>query len=206
MDRDRPGYLYHRLVVGYHGCDRATAERVLIDGEHLRPSSNRFDWLGEGIYFWEHGHRRAAEFARWKKGRGDIEEPFVLGAYIHLGRCFDLTDTWATSQLGAYYDVLRDNLERSDEPMPENRAAGPGDFDLVLRDLDCAVLNLALKTFDDEVQDYALYFQTVRGVFVEGEPVYEGARIQAKTHVQIAVRDTTCILGYFRPAGGYTAE
>jgi hypothetical protein len=41
MDRDRPGYLYHRLIVGYHGCDRATAEGVLLGGESLRKSSNR---------------------------------------------------------------------------------------------------------------------------------------------------------------------
>ncbi len=50
------------------------------------------------------------------------------------------------------------------------------------------------------------YFQTVRGAFVEGDPVYEGARIHAKTHVQIAVRDPSCILGYFRPAASYTGD
>jgi hypothetical protein len=204
MNPDRPGYLYHRLVVGYHGCDRGTAESVLLHDEHLHASSNRFDWLGEGIYFWEHGYRRAAEFAQWKKDRGEIEHPVVLGAYIHLGRCFDLTDTWATAQLGAYYDVLRENLEQEGEPLPENRHAGEDDFDLVLRDLDCAVLNLALRTFDDQVDDDGPYFQTVRGVFVEGGPVYAGARIHAKTHVQVAVRDPACVLGYFRPVGGYT--
>lgn len=151
---------------------------------------------GEGIYFWEHGYRRAAEFAEWKKNRGEIDEPMVLGAYIHLGRCFDLTDTWATSKLPDYFEMLRDSLEASAEALPENRAAGKNDFDLVLRDLDCAVLNLAMRMLTEEAAgDEAEYYQTVRGVFVEGDPVYQNARIHAKTHVQIAVRDPTCILG-----------
>lgn len=207
MNRDQPGYIYHRLVVGYHGCDRDTAERVLLGGQSLHKSSNRYDWLGEGIYFWEHGHRRAAEFAQWKKDRGELEEPMVLGAYIHLGRCFDLTDTWATSKLSDYFEMLRASLDASGEALPENRTAGEGDFDLLLRDLDCAVLNLAMRMLTEEAAgDDKEYYQTVRGVFVEGDPVYENARIHAKTHVQIAVRDPTCILGYFRPASGYTSD
>jgi len=117
-----------------------------------------------------------------------------------------LTDTWATSQLKAYYDVLCLDMDRRSEPLPQNRPAGDDDFDLVLRDLDCAVLNLALRTFDDRAGDNDRGFQTVRGVFVEGDPVYDGARIHTKTHVQIAVRDRSCILGYFRPSGGYTLQ
>jgi hypothetical protein len=124
----------------------------------------------------------------------------VIGAYIHLGRCFDLTDTNATAVLPPFYEVLRESLDAAGQPMPENRAAGENDFDLVLRDLDCAVLNLALQSFDDEGAESGVTYQTVRGVFVEGDAIYDGARIHAKTHVQIAVRDPSCILGYFRPA------
>lgn len=207
MYREIPGYLYHRLVVGYHGCDQSTAIRVLLQGGRLRKSRNRYDWLGEGIYFWEHGYRRALEFARWKKDRGEIRDPVVLGAYIHLGRCFDLTDTWATSKLPYYYDFLhqlrslmrpRPARGRRFRVLPENRAAGAEDIDLVLRDLDCAVLNFALQAYDER-SPTGRGFQTVRGVFVEGAPVYEGARIYSKTHVQISVRDPSCVLGYFRP-------
>ena len=203
MPTDFPGYTYHRLLVGYHGCDRKTAERVLLHGDHLKKSSNRWDWLGEGIYFWEHGYQRALEFAQWKQKRGEIEDPMVVGAYIHLGRCFDLTDTWATSYLAPFHQELKLDLGES---LPVNRPAGKTDFDLVLRDLDCAVLNYALRTADEELGGGDKYFQTARGVFLEGDPIYEGARIFTKTHVQIAVRDPSCILGYFRPSGGYTVE
>jgi hypothetical protein len=42
-------------------------------------------------------------------------------------------------------------------------------------------------------------FDTVRGMFREGGEVYPGAGFHEKTHVQIAVRDQRCIIGYFRP-------
>lgn len=190
-----PGYIYHRLVVGYHGCGRATAERVLLGHEPLDPSENEYDWLGAGVYFWEHGYNRALEFAQWKQERGELDAPTVLGAYIHLGRCFDLTDTAATDVLAAHHQSFSEFMSAKGVAMPVNRQAGSGDFDLVLRDLDCAVLNFTLK--------HEVGFQTVRGVFVEGPPVYAGAQIHAKTHVQIAIRDASCILGYFLPPKPY---
>ncbi len=204
MPTDFPGYTYHRLLVGYHGCNRKTAERVLLHGDHLKKSSYRWDWLGEGIYFWEHGYQRALEFAQWKQKRGELDDPMVVGAYIHLGRCFDLTDTWATSYLAPFHQELKAKLEEVGSTLPDNRAGGPEDFDLVLRNLDCAVLNFALGTADENHGDGKKYFQSVRGVFIEGDEVYPGACIFSKTHIQIAVRDPSCILGYFRPAGGYT--
>jgi len=190
------GFTYQRMIVGYHGCDRSVGERVLLNGGTLTPSDNDYDWLGKGIYFWEHGPKRARQFAEWKQSRGNIREAFVLGAYIHLGRCFDLTDTAATGQLAAYYRLLEDELKSAGRPLPENRAAGAQDFDLVLRRLDCAVLNLALSELDADGTRH----DTVRGVFTEGEPAYPNARVFSKTHVQVAVRNSECIVGYFRPA------
>jgi hypothetical protein len=190
--------VYQRMVVGYHGCDRSVFERVLLGGEHLQPSQNRYDWLGKGIYFWEHGYQRALEFAEWKRGRGELTEPAVLGAYIHLGRCFDLGDTWASSRLVEHHTRLVAELEAAGAPIPINRRAGSRDFDLVLRDLDCAVLNHAMAVYDASVST-GMMFQTVRGVFVEGGPAFVGAGMHMKSHVQVAVRDVSCILGYFVP-------
>jgi hypothetical protein len=84
---------YHRTIVAYHGCDREIGERALLEGHGLEPSKNEHDWLGEGIYFWEYGPYRAEQWARWKAQRNEIDQPYVIGAYIHLGNCFDLTDT-----------------------------------------------------------------------------------------------------------------
>ncbi len=73
------------MVVGYHGCNRETAKRVLWDGEPLKPSQNDYDWLGEGVYLWEHGAKRALEFAREQERGGKIEGPSCSGP----------TSTWA---------------------------------------------------------------------------------------------------------------
>lgn len=191
--------VYQRLVVGYHGCDRSLVERIVLQGESLQPSDNRYDWLGKGIYFWEHGYQRALEFAGWKKSRGEVAEPAVLGAYIHLGRCFDLADTWATSLLPDFHASLVADLDVIGQPTPENRKAGSDDFDLVLRNLDCAVFNHGMALHDATSGSGSPYFQTVRGVFVEGGPAFPGAGVQKKNHAQIAVRDASCILGYFVP-------
>ena len=188
---------YHRLIVGYHGCDRSVGEAALLNGTPLRPSNNAWDWLGTGVYFWEHGPQRAWEFAAWKFRRGEIYEPFVLGAYIHLGRCFDLTDTFATNHLKNFYDDLHDDMNVEGQPLPENLPGRSGDPDFIRRELDCAVLNHGLTKLGSATP--AFTFDTVRGVFVEGRPAYPGARIHLKTHVQIAVRNSDCIIGYFKP-------
>lgn len=37
---------YQRTVVGYHGCDATTAERVLDGKAELNVSKNVYDWAG----------------------------------------------------------------------------------------------------------------------------------------------------------------
>jgi len=63
----------------------------------MKPSSNLWDWLGEGIYFWEQNPERAWQFAEEQRERRKIAHPSVIGAFIQLGRCFDLTTSVATS-------------------------------------------------------------------------------------------------------------
>ena len=186
---------YERLIVGYHGCDRRLGEEVLLRGTGLVPSNNAWDWLGAGVYFWEHGPARAMDWAVDRQGRGKIEEPFVLGAFIHLGRCLDLADTAAVDLVADWYEVLKNALKVAGHPLPENKPLHSKDADKILRHLDCAVLNYGLADAETEAP-----FQTVRGVFTEGGPAFAGSCIQARTHVQVAVRDLDCVLGYFKPS------
>jgi hypothetical protein len=182
---------YDRTIIGYHGCDAETAER-LLGGELFRFSENDFDWLGRGIYFWEFGADRALRFANDQKNRGKVLVPSVVGAVIQLGRCFDLLDTRFTSDLASAYESWRENFERAGLPLPKN---GGGSPDQKLRRLDCAVLNWYLDRCEEEGQRY----DTVRCAFPEGKRVYEDSGIYREMHVQIAVRTRGCILGVFRP-------
>ena len=81
---------YQRTVIGYHGCDESVVTDVLMRGKNLRPSDNDYDWLGRGIYFWEHGPRRAYE---WSQQSKKVKKPSLIGAHINLGHYFDLLDT-----------------------------------------------------------------------------------------------------------------
>jgi hypothetical protein len=58
-----PPLTYQRNIIGYHGCDAIVVEKVLAGKARLNVSTNAYDWLGQGIYFWEHGPQRAYEWA-----------------------------------------------------------------------------------------------------------------------------------------------
>src|SRR5947207_12927990 len=114
---------YQRTVTGYHGCDAAVAARVLAGTARLNLSRNAYDWLGEGIYFWEHGPQRAREWAieQAKLSGAKIKQPSVLGARINLGECLDLLDTANTGLLGNWYNQFRRTARQRRSRMPENR-------------------------------------------------------------------------------------
>lgn len=183
---------FARIVVGYHGCTEPFAKTLLLGKKPIgdwRPSLNQWDWLGDGIYFWEHSPERALRWARERYG-GKRQRPAVLGAYIQLGRCFDLLNEAFTSELRLTYDDLaRDSAEEGVE-LPKNRGR-----DWKLRQLDRLVINSCIERFHEDGAEY----DTVRGAFLEGEPVYPGAGFSRESHIQIAVRNPACILGVFSP-------
>ena len=82
------------LILGFHGCDESVAHTVLNGHSFLKTSSNNYDWLGNGIYFWENSPSRAYEYADYlrkhpKRSLGIITKPAVVGAVIDLGICLD---------------------------------------------------------------------------------------------------------------------
>jgi len=187
---------YDRTILAYHGCDAKVANQLLA-GEPFKPSANDFNWLGEGVYFWEYGHDRALRFAEFQKEQGKVSKPAVVGAILQLGRCFDLLDTRFTAELAQAYEHSKQLYEATGTALPKNEGKTP---DLKLRKLDCAVLNLYLQHLDDHSSGEPL--QTIRAAFEEGDAAFPGSMIRRETHIQIAVRDPRCVLGVFRPMIG----
>jgi hypothetical protein len=190
---------YQRIVVGYHGCDAAVVERVLAGKAQLSLSTNAYDWLGKGIYFWEHGSQRAYEWAieQARLGAAKIRNPSVLAARIDLGVCLDLLDTANTRLLGKWFAEFRRFVRLKGVLMPQNRdAAGSRRGDKVLRFRDCAVIDYTLRSV---AVAEGIKCQTVRGIFPEGKPAFPGSKIALKSHIQIAVKDSACIVGVFGP-------
>lgn len=181
------------LTIGYHGCARDVGMRAVLKEEDLQPQNKAYHWLGDGIYFWENDPHRALEWAQEKASRDELQDPFVIGAVIDLGRCLDINLRESQSLLIGSYESLKVEFASIGKPLPMNRKARGDDRDIAVRRyLDCAVINrLNLSV--------TAGFDTVRGLFVEGDPIFEGAQIYHKTHSEIAVRSINCIKGYFLP-------
>lgn len=154
------------FVLGYHGCDISVAERVMTGKEVLKPHPNSYDWLGHGIYFWEHNPKRAMEWAIELKARKKIEEPCVLGAVIDLGNCLNLLDSGGLKTVERAYKMLEQLAQLHGKTLPENKPLGESK-DLLLRHLDCYVINYIHNITDKEGHPI-FSFDTVRAVFVEG--------------------------------------
>lgn len=191
--------MYQQLpsfVLGFHGCDREIGEAVLA-GEHVAPSVNDYDWLGQGAYFWENSPERALSYAEHikqhsKRGKGSIKHPFVVGAVIDLKLCLNLTDEGALDELRGAYDLL----VATSQEIPENKSGFNGDQDNLRRYLDCAVFQTLHQAREAVgLEPYA----SIRSPFLEGPELYPGTFFRKQTHVQLCICDVTCIKGYFRP-------
>jgi len=187
----------HRLsssfVLGYHGCDKSDGERILR-GEIFRTSSNDYDWLGTGIYFWEANPERALEFAVEKSRRAgsNIRMPFAIGVVIEMGLCLDLASKQSTTILRESYESLKQSHLEGGTALPRNGKK------FWQRYLDCAVINHLHTTL---AAGGSPAIDSVKGIFIEGDPIYPEAGFREKTHVQIAVRNPQCIKGVFRIPG-----
>ncbi len=194
MARRSPSY-----VLGYHGCDKATARRILEDGEEFIHSEKDYDWLGPGAYFWENDPERAFEWAEQRVADQKAADAYVVGAVLDLGNCLDLTLRENLEWLRLGYADLEGSFRNDTAQMPANRdvRGHHGVPDKLLRFRDCAVIRRihSLVELDPEQPK----FDSVRGMFLEGAEVYDGAGFNQLTHTQIAVLTQDCVIEVFTP-------
>jgi len=161
----------------------------------LNPSQNRYDWLGNGIYFWENNYERALDFAQHPPGKKRFNNPAVLGAVIDLHFCLDLLDTSCLMLVKYSYSSFSVTAQAIGQQLPVNRPTKDS-RDLLVRELDCAVIEYVHQ---DRTQRGLPPFESVRGVFTEGKELYPGAGFHDKNHIQLCIRNPNCIKGYFLP-------
>ena len=196
------------LVFGFHGCDAETCQRLLNKPNEVVYSRKPYDWLGHGMYFWENNYDRALLWAEDKKKRGDIKTPAVIGAVLYLGYCLDLLDNQFVKMIQGYYKPLEAIYRNSNTELPQNRDLSQDKYkDKIFRDLDCTLIEYMHQSIleqineDKETTGYSelKLFDSARGVFTEGGPAYPGAGILEKSHIQICIRNSNCIKGFFLP-------
>jgi hypothetical protein len=175
-----------------------------VNGEEdLIPSTNDYDWLGNGIYFWENNEARALQWATElsKRKGSSIKKPAVVGAIIDLGYCFDLTDSTYLQELKDAYDIFVEICHRAGKTLPKNTDIGTS-TDKLIRKLDCSVIQ-TVHLINQDANKRA--YDSVKGVFWEGHSLYPNAGFAEKNHIQICVCNPNCIKGYFLPRGIDTA-
>lgn len=185
------------IVYGFHGCDRSVAEQIINHQITFKPSKNKYDWLGNGMYFWENSPSRAREFAEDRKKNPEkathpIKDPCVIGAVIQLGKCLDLLDYRNLKLVKEGFNILKATVEK----LPQNIQSKKSSNELMLRHLDCAVIETLHKVLND---DGLRAFDSVRGVFWEGKELYPNAGFREKDHVQLCIRNPNCIKAFFYP-------
>ncbi len=187
------------IVIGFHGTDKTVVEKVIKGEDSLLKSDKDYDWLGHGIYFWENNYSRAIEFAEDYKKEKSIKNPAVIGAVIDLGNCLNLIESKALSILKETYDLWEKTFIGLGKSLPVNELSGNRKKFSFKRYLDCFIIEQTHTVKDNESKDGPFYYDSVRGVFWEGEELYPGAGFMSKNHIQICVRNPNCIIGYFNP-------
>jgi len=117
------------IIIGFHGCDYDTYNDVLHNHNFLKPSVNDYDWLGNGIYFWEQNLERAWQWAEENK---KIKNPAVIGAVLDLGYCLNLLDSKYISMLKNEYSLFSIEAFLYGDIIPTNKDI-KGNTDLLLR-------------------------------------------------------------------------
>ena len=177
---DRADFMYSNtpnFVIGFHGCDKSVSEKIIHGKTGLKKSENEYDWLGA------------------KNPNNSIKEPAVIGAVIDLGFCLNLLDSNNIKILKNQYEIFELEMDIAGKKIKQNRDV-KGNSDLLLRFLDCAVIE---HLHQHRKTNNQIPFDTVRGVFLEGEPIYETSGFREKSHIQICVRNPNCIKGFFEP-------
>jgi hypothetical protein len=161
-------------VRGFHGTIPASAESIIENGFKL--SRNEYDWLGDGVYFFQDAPQRALEWAA--KHHGSAE---AVGALIRLDGCLDLLDIRWFRALNEIYNSFLDQINRAGSILPLQTSGA--------HRLDRAVINYAVGVLAGQ----GVNIRAVRAAFAEGAPAFPGSALFDRAHVQIAVRDLSLI-------------
>lgn len=200
-------------IIGFHGCGATIASKLINQPDDIKISTENYDWLGHGFYFWENNAARALEWAEEKKARGKITTPAIVGAVIQLGQCCDFLDSKFIRMIQHYHLLMLEEYKNADTQLPMNiDLAKDPNKDKLLRILDCKTIEFMHSKIKTQIEDdqatkgYSHFkkFDSTRGVFTEGGPAFEGAGIMEKSHIQICVRNFNCIKGFFKPRNEIT--
>lgn len=195
------------LIIGYHGCDVTVRDGLVSGRINPRASSNQYDWLGPGFYLFEGDEDRARSFAttaaqhpQRRLTAQPIATPAVAGCLLSVQRCPDMTTEAGRLEFERAYVLMQGGLLLNEQTPPSNTPASE-DGQAHLRGLDRKVFSfIHTRQHSWEEGDS---FQAVRGAFQQGVEIAPNSGFHRDSHVQVALRDMTCIKGWFLPPGDH---
>lgn len=194
------------FVIGFHGTDREVVEDILNGRERLEPSPRGYDWLGDGIYFWEDDPVMALWWAKRSREESlkankayrlpvKVETPAVIGAVIYVGECLNLAFAENQETIRQVHSSIAGHYRKLHHKLPSN--------DFFYRNLDCLVVNEACRALQ---RARGKRVDTVRGVFAgrpdggrstEVQRTFKGSLLFSETYKIICVRTRKVIVDYF---------
>ena len=174
-------------MTGYHGTTQHRAEQILSHG--FRLSTNPWEWLGDGVYFWQDAPTRAVVWSEeWSKrsvaGTGSLA---VLRCRLRLEDCLDLLDVNFNELIRELSEEFLQRLQAEpDAPKLVNYRTGAKRG---RHELDAAFFNHLVGRLAKK----GLTVGCLRAAISEGEPILPDSPICYRSHVQICIRDLNLI-------------
>lgn len=201
------------LVIAYHGCDITTRDALVAGRSNPRSSKNPYDWLGPGFYVFEGDPARAMAFASTAHAQPQrrltakpIATAAVVGCLLNVQRCLDMTTREGLGVFAAAVAPTVGGIEANGRNAPRNLPANENDADVLLRKLDNAIFTFIHERADAVTGHRDVHYQAVRGAFRQGQALVENSGFHSESHIQVAVRDPTCIVGWFLLPGDELLE
>lgn len=183
-------------VIGFHGTTLENAENITL--ENFTPSESPIEWLGHGIYFWQDNPLRAFYWAARNSDKSSYEELAIVQVRLNLANCLDLLDQYWQRYLRIAFDEYINSTDEAKSQHPYVPLRKADDKTLFSVDenwkptwlghgfnsLDCEVVNTAYLLS----QTWGTEFNSVRGVFFEGQPIYPASHFFNRSHAQICVK------------------
>lgn len=138
-----------QILIAYHGCDVTVRDDLVAGRTSPQPSSNPYDWLSDGFYFFEGDSARALKLAtasssrpQHKLTRNPIATPAVVGAIIEIDRLFDLTTQSGIENFTLAAELMVKAYEVDGKEPPKNRPSFEGDTENLHRAFDREVCKM----------------------------------------------------------------
>ena len=103
-------------VYGYHGTSKRYAQEIVDRGFDL--STNDYDWLGTGVYFFQDAPVRALAWASERYP----DSPAVIKSELVLENCIDLLDIAWNPIIRETYEMFVLEYKKANIPLPRQNS------------------------------------------------------------------------------------